>query len=90
MTWEIYFKSIWLIGARYFMFAAIGFTVYYIVFRKRFFYQKIQSRFPKNTDVLREMGYSVLTIAIFSLVSLILFTHPKVAPLTTRYKDIHQ
>ncbi len=54
------------------------------------FYKKIQSRFPKNSDVLREMGYSVLTIAIFSLVSLILFTHPKVAPLTTRYKDIHQ
>lgn len=90
MSWEFYFKSIWIIGARYFMFAAIAFTIFYILFRRRFFYKKIQSRFPKNTDILREMGYSVLTIAIFALVSLILFRHPKVAPLTTKYVNISQ
>jgi lathosterol oxidase len=90
MSWEFYFTSIWIIGARYFMFAAIAFAVFYIFFRRRFFYKKIQSRFPKNTDILREMGYSVITIAIFALVSLILFRHPKVVPLTTKYSDIHQ
>ncbi len=90
MSWGLYFKSIWLIGGRYFLFAAIAFTVYYIFFRRKFFYKKIQSRFPKNTDYLREIFYSILTILIFALVSLILFTHPKVAPHTTRYTDIHQ
>ncbi|MEO8172432.1 MAG: sterol desaturase family protein [Sediminibacterium sp.] len=90
MTWDFYFKNISLIGGRYAMFAAIGFVFFYVLFRRKFFYRKIQSRFPKNTDVLREIFYSALTIAIFSLVSLVLFTHPKVVPHTTYYKDIHQ
>jgi lathosterol oxidase len=90
MTWDFYFKSFNLIGGRYFMFATIAFVLFYILFRRKFFYKKIQAKFPKNTDVLREMGYSVLTIAIFSLVSLILFSHPKVVPLTTKYTDINQ
>ncbi len=90
MSLDFYLKSIWLIGARYFMFAAIAFLVFYVIWRNRFFYRKIQGRFPKNSDYLREMFYSFLTICIFSLVSLILFSHPKVAPHTTRYLDIHQ
>jgi lathosterol oxidase len=67
MTWDFYFKSFNLIGGRYFMFATIAFVIFYILFRRKFFYKKIQAKFPKNTDVLREMAYSVLTIAIFSL-----------------------
>lgn len=70
------------------MFAAIGFLIYYVVFRKRFFYRKIQERFPKNNDYLREIGYSVLTILIFSAVSVTLFTSPQIAPHTTIYKNI--
>lgn len=88
MTFDYYLKTVWLIGGRYFLFAAIAFAIYYIIFRRRFFYQKIQSRFPKNTDYLREIGYSLVTIAIFSGVALVLFTHPKIAPHTTKYKEI--
>lgn len=90
MNWDFYFKCAWLIGGRYFIFAAIAFFIFYILFRRRFFYQKIQSRFPKNTDYLREITYSIITIIIFSFVSLILFRHPAVAPHTTYYKDIAQ
>jgi len=88
MNWPFYFKSIWLIGGRYFIIAGIAFFFFYVLWRNRFFYRKIQARFPKNSDYLREMGYSVLTIAIFSFVSVILFNHPKVAPYTTRYQNI--
>ena len=88
MNWSFYFKSIWLIGGRYFIIAGIAFLLFYVFWRNRFFYRKIQNRFPKNTDYLREMGYSFLTIAVFSFVSVVLFTHPKVAPHTTRYLNI--
>src|SRR6478735_9596876 len=89
MNWDIFLKSVWLIGGRYFMFATIAFVLFYIVFRNRFLYKKIQSRFPKNTDYLREIFYSILTICIFSFVAVILFTNP-VAPYTTRYTNITQ
>lgn len=88
MTIDSFLKTVWLIGGRYFMFAAIAFAVFYVLFRRKFFYRKIQSRFPKNSDYLREIGYSFVTIAIFSLVSVLLFMHPKVAPHTTRYSKI--
>ncbi len=88
MNWDFYFKSIWLIGGRYFMIAGIAFLLFYILLRNKILYKKIQSRFPKNTDYLREMGYSALTIGIFSFVSVILITHPSVAPYTTRYINI--
>lgn len=88
MNWSYFFKSIWLIGGRYFMMAGIAFLLFYIVWRNRFFYRKIQLRFPRNQDYLREIFYSVLTICIFSFVSVVLFVHPKVAPHTTRYLQI--
>lgn len=89
MNRDIFFKSVWLIGGRYFMFATIAFILFYIVWRNRFLYKKIQARFPNNTDYLREIFYSILTICIFSFVSVILFTNP-VAQYTTRYTNISQ
>lgn len=88
MNWSFFFKSIWLIGGRYFMIAGLAFLLFYIVWRNRFFYKKIQTRFPKNQDYLREIFYSFLTICIFSFVSVVLFVHPQVAPHTTRYLQI--
>jgi lathosterol oxidase len=88
MNWAYFFKSIWLIGGRYFMMAGLAFLLFYIIWRNRFFYQKIQTRFPKNQDYLREILYSFLTICIFSFVSVVLFVHPQVAPHTTRYLQI--
>ena len=88
MNWDFYLRSIWLIGVRYFVIAGIAFALYYILFRNRYFYKKIQHRFPKNTDYLREMGYSVLTIAIFSLVSMELLGNPHIVPYTPRYNTI--
>eukprot|EP01136_Pigoraptor_vietnamica_P024712 Opistho-1_new@77980 len=88
MNWSFFFKSIWLIGGRYFMIAGLAFLLFYVLWRNRFLYKKIQARFPKNQDFLREMFYSFLTICIFSFVSVVLFSHPTVVPHTTRYLQI--
>ncbi len=89
MNWAFYFKSIWLIGGRYFFIAGVAFAIFYILLRNAYLYKKIQSRFPKNSDYLREMGYSVVTVAIFAFVSFELIGNPAISPYTTRYADIH-
>ena len=88
MNWPNYFKGVWLIGGRYVLIAGIAFLLFYVLWRNRFFYRKIQSKFPRNSDYLREFFYSFLTIAIFALVSLFLFWNPAVAKHTTIYKHI--
>lgn len=88
MSWENYLKNIQLIGTRYFLAALIAFLLFYVLWRNRFFYKKIQNRFPKNSDYLREMLYSLSTILIFGGVSLFIFRHPAIAPYTTRYDAI--
>jgi Delta7-sterol 5-desaturase len=88
MKWDIFFKSIWLIGGRYLMIAGIAFLLFYVLWKSRISYKKIQTRYPGMKDYFREIFYSLLTVAIFSLVSVVLLTNPHVAPHTTRYQDI--
>jgi lathosterol oxidase len=87
MDWGQYLRIIDKIGSRYFLAAAIAFILFYVVLRRRVFYQKIQQRFPKNADYLREAGYSLLTIFIFGTIVVFLY-HPAIAPYTTVYKNI--
>lgn len=89
MSWYFFIKTTLLIGLRYAALAGIAFLVYYIIFRKLFFYQKIQQRFPKKADYLREFSYSVVTVAIFAFIALELLGNPSIAPHTTRYENIH-
>lgn len=90
MKFETFIKYIELIGGRYVLFAAIAFALFYLLLRKKIFYKKIQSKFPKNSDYLREFFYSVVTICIFSFIALVLFSHPRVRPHTTIYTKISQ
>jgi Delta7-sterol 5-desaturase len=87
MNWELFFKALEKIGTRYFLVALIGFLVFYVLFRQKLFYQKIQTKFPKTTDYLREGGYSLSTMIIFSLIIVVL-NSPSIGPHTTRYKEI--
>lgn len=88
MNWEWFQQLVQLIGFRYLLLALIGFLVFYVLFRRRFFLHKIQKRFPANKDYIREILYSVSTTLIFAAVSTLLFRHPAIAPYTTLYTDI--
>lgn len=90
MKWIDFFNIIQRIGGRYFMLAGIAFLIFYVILRKSRAYKKIQLRFPKNTDYLREMGYSVLTICIFTFVVVFMVKFPPVTRLTFYYRDIHE
>jgi lathosterol oxidase len=88
MHWSDYFFVVKNIGARYFLVAAIAFGFFYVLLKKSVGYKKIQLRFPKQKDYVREIGYSISTIAIFGFVPLLLIKNPAIAPHTTLYKHI--
>ncbi len=88
MNPDFYIKSVQLIGGRYIFFAGIAFLIFYVLLRHRLFYKKIQRRFPRYTDYFREIGYSFLTIAIFSFIVLELLGNPSITRHTTYYKNI--
>ena len=87
MNWDLFFKALEKIGSRYFLVALIAFSLFYILFRNNLFYQKIQQKFPRTIDYLREGGYSLSTMIIFSLI-VVLLNSPAIGPHTTRYKEI--
>lgn len=90
MNWEFFFKQVWLIGGRYSFFAGLAFLLFYVIFRRKWLYKKIQLRFPENKDYLREFGYSMLTIFIFTTVTYPLIAVPSIAKYTTRYAEISE
>lgn len=79
-----------LIGSRYFFFAGVAFLLWYVLLRKKISYKKIQARFPKWKDYGREISFSIATIAIFSLVPLLLLKDPAIRQHTTFYADVNQ
>ncbi len=87
MNWNLFFMALDKIGSRYFLVALIAFLVFYVLLKNKLFYQKIQQKFPRIIDYLREGGYSLSTMIIFSLV-IVLLNSPTIGPHTTRYKEI--
>src|SRR5690349_18481164 len=73
---------------RYLIIAGIAWLQYYRLLRKTISFKKIQQRFPRGKDYLREIGYSVLTVFIFAAVPWTLLSTP-LQPYTRYYKDIH-
>ena len=57
------------IGIRYILAAGIAFLIFYLLFKNRLPFKKIQSRFPKSSDYWRDLKYSLLTVAIFTVIA---------------------
>ncbi|MBL0135215.1 MAG: sterol desaturase family protein [Chitinophagaceae bacterium] len=90
MSWSFYFFVVKLIGGRYLLFAGLAFILAYFVFRKHISFRKIQQRYPKSIDYIREIGFSLTTIAIFSLIPLLFIRNPAIRVHTNYYTDINQ
>jgi len=57
MTWD---KFVWLLldnADKYFLIAAPVFAIFYIILKKRISYKKIQAKFPKLKDYIREIFF---------------------------------
>lgn len=68
-----YFRTFSILSLRYLAFAGVLYLIFYVWKRRDFFRIKIQQKFPDNKNILREVGYSFLSLAVFSAVGLTLF-----------------
>lgn len=89
MFWERYFKIFSMIGLRYFLFAGLAFLIFYVIYKGKGRFKKIQARAPESSDYAREIGYSLMTIAMFAIVPIVLLNDP-IKAYTTYYTDFHQ
>lgn len=88
MDWSFYFKIVWTVGSRYLFFAGLAFVLAYVLINKFITHKKIQQRYPKLKDYVREIGFSVITIFIFAFIPLLLINNNSVRPFTTYYTNI--
>lgn len=85
-----YFDIISRIGVRYILIAGVTFIFFYILFKRKIFYKKIQNTFPKNSDYIREFTYSIITIMIFGIVIVTIMGNPNIRPYTKIYENIEE
>lgn len=64
-----YLRTVTILSLRYLIFAGTLFLIFYVWKRRAYFKFKIQQKYPENKHILREVGYSFLSLAVFSLVA---------------------
>jgi sterol desaturase/sphingolipid hydroxylase (fatty acid hydroxylase superfamily) len=74
---------------RYFLFAGIGYFVFYVWKHKKFTSLKIQKQIPAKRNIQQEIVYSILTLLIYCSASWLVFYWQKHGA-TKIYLDIHQ
>lgn len=65
-----------LILLRYLIIASVGFFSFYGIWKGQKRFRKIQIKFPENKDYIRELGYSILTVIIFTAIGWLVFMTP--------------
>lgn len=73
---------------RYIVFGGLAFLFFYVLFRNKSLFAKIQQKWPAKADYAREVFYSLLTFMIFAITPLVL-NDPHIKPYTTIYKNLH-
>lgn len=61
---------------RYLIIALLGYLIFYVIFRRAWQHRRIQLRFPMASDYQREIGYSLMTAIIFTIVGYVTFLTP--------------
>jgi sterol desaturase/sphingolipid hydroxylase (fatty acid hydroxylase superfamily) len=72
----------------YFVIAGIAFLFFYVLLKRKISFRKIQLRFAKRNDYLREITYSIISIMIFTLPPVIMLKIDAIRVHTTYYEHI--
>ncbi|MEO0897593.1 MAG: sterol desaturase family protein [Bacteroidota bacterium] len=73
---------------RFLLFAGVPFLIFYIFYPDKFDKQKIQEKIINNQDIVRELLHSVYTLAIFSLIAILVIFSP-LKEYTQIYREIN-
>src|SRR5687767_7863587 len=90
MKWDEFVYILLDNAVKYFFISLPFFLVYYVFFRKKVSYRKIQLKFPRTRDYARELFFSTLSVIIFSVPPLIMLYSDAIRPHTTFYKHINE
>lgn len=74
---------------RYLFIATIAFSVFYKIKKGRRKFSKIQPLFPRSKEYLREIGYSLVTVVIFTIIGSLIFLSP-ITPFTYVYYSLEE
>jgi sterol desaturase/sphingolipid hydroxylase (fatty acid hydroxylase superfamily) len=85
--WRVWAIVYGLLGLRYLLIAGAAVLVFYGWGKNRLRHRKIQQRWPRRQDFLRELGYSFLTFAVFAGVAVLVLAGP-LRPFTQIYSDV--
>ena len=70
-SWESLFNTLeesFLLSVRFFLLAGAIFLFFYVWKKQKYWYLKIQQRFPGKEHIIREIKYSFFTVVIFGVV----------------------
>jgi lathosterol oxidase len=90
MDWNRWTHSFLNVSSRYFIIAGLAYLIGYVLWRRALSSYKIQKTFPGASDYKREIGYSIVTMLIFTTVPTFVLTTPALAKHTLFYTDMHQ
>lgn len=57
---------------RYVVIAGAAFLIFYVLFKRKFLYKRIQSKFPERKKILAEIFYSLITFIVFALFAVLI------------------
>ena len=89
MNWNKFTWQLWHVADKYFIIASIFFFIFYVLLRNKISYKKIQLKFPRSKDYIREIIFSTFSIIIFSFPPILLLSIDRIRIHTTFYTDIN-
>jgi sterol desaturase/sphingolipid hydroxylase (fatty acid hydroxylase superfamily) len=84
--WVEFWSSYGKIFLRYSATATTAFLLFYVLFRRWSARHRIQLRFPKRKDYLREVGFSIASVGMFAVMAVLIF-HSPLTPYSKVYFD---
>jgi Delta7-sterol 5-desaturase len=90
MTWQKFIAFLTEVAQKYYLLAGLAFVIFYVIRKNSIRHRKIQLKFPKASDYLREISFSTLSLFIFAAVPLVILNSDITRPYTRFYKDINQ
>ncbi len=85
----LFFRIFFKISSKYYFIVTIAFLLFYIIYKNRLKFKKIQLKFPDKKDYIREALYSLLTMIIFTIIIIGLNSKP-IVDHTNRYLNIDE
>ena len=74
--------------SRYIFIGGIFFILFYVIFKSKWAYKKIQKVFPSAKDYRREILTSLISVSLFACIPAFILKNPDVRPYTKIYAEL--